>query len=457
MKIPGFESAFGIGILLLSFTIQMILFWRSYLKADGILSGERLKRKGKIKYWVIFGLLDLGNFILFGLIEDKFLLWSDAGIYAVEIIRDNIDIAMPIITTVLISLFGLTAASYTFQINDIHEQQRQNPNDKLFLEVYLNRTRFKFSVALWSTVWICMLSVSVYVLEEILCRTDVTKVYKAECGFILCLLATEVILWMLYLNWVLFFHERYIERYTKEILQYIVDSPDKNSINDKIELSQWLKRVNSVEMVFQRLLSNNVHVQDVFPLESRDLLIMLGGELENIDDGERQRGEALVKKYYELIDWRNAVIHLRNLNNDSSNVRMLLENPQKRNLEDIEKYIKEKRMKSERFTGMDLSSMDFFQGSDLENADFSNCDLRNINLEGSDCTGVNFTNALMSRMCLNGSLTGKVIRIDRNTKLKRANFHDCNLENTVIRSVFPDYFDMSEDTFSNVILTSSEM
>lgn len=445
-----YEILIGLILVLLFFAAQLLLYFKSYLQCDESRKNGGTGRRDKESHWIYWAIclpIDIFNF---------FIVLCGKSTWGSIITCDNVNIVMPIITTILISFFGLTAASYTFQINDMHEQQRQFPNDRFFIDIYLERTRFKFSVALWSTVLICILSVSIFMLEGLLGNRGISN-YKLECGFILCMFSTELILWMLYLNWVLFFHERYIDKYTGRILKNITDSSNNND-----KLAQLLKRVNSLEMIFQRILQNNVHVQDVYPLADRALLAMLGtnGPEDTENAADRENAENLLKSYYELINWRNAVIHLENSRNAKRKPNLLPGPLQINMLEKIETHIRQKRMTNERFTNMDLSSMTFLGESNLKNTDFSGCDLRNINLEGSDCSGANFTDALMSRIYLSRDLDEKRILIDRRTKLGGANFYNCNLGNSIIRYEKENkdaYFDMEEGNFNRAVLTSSEM
>lgn len=449
------EILMGIVLLLPFMLAQGLLYFRSFCKCDGIGinsgAGPRDK-KSNLAYLIVCILIDIFNL---------FVVMCGKSAWVSFITCDDVDIVMPIITTILISFFGLTAASYTFQVNDMHEQQRQFPNDSSFIDIYLERTRFKFSVALWSTVLICVLSVSIFMLGKLLEQGGIAN-YKLECGFILCVLSTELIMWMLYLNWVLFFHERYIDKYTKRILKYTVDLAD-----EEVKLPQMLKRVNSLEMIFQRILQNSVHVQEVYPLANRDLLAMVGADaLEADEESDKwENAENLVKFYDELIRWRNAVIHLQNSRNVKRKANLTPGLRQIEKLEKIEKYLKERRLVNERFTDMDLSSMEFFGESNLQNTDFSGCDLRNISLKGSNCNGANFSNALMSQIRLGGSLTEKGIWIDGETKLSCGNFYNCNLGNSTIlyerlaegSNEENDYFDMAEGNFNRVKFTNSEM
>lgn len=430
---------------------QYFLYKKSYRKCAVMKMDYSTGEKDKFSFWVyciVWLIIDVLNFWLVYFGKNKWLRF---------IVTGNVDIAIPIITTILISFFGLTAASYTFQINDLHEQQRQVPNDSSFIRDYLERTRFKFSVALWLTVLICALSVSIFMWENFLKETGITLYYKSECGFFLCTLSTELIMWMLYLNWVLFFHERYIDTYARRILKKVVN-PASAEMN---KLSDQLRRVNSLEMIFQRLLKNNVHVQDVYPLENRDLLAMLGYDgLE--DTAKKEVTITLVTEYYKLINWRNAVIRLQKSRDLNQKVNMILGLDLLEKLKEIEIYIKRNRMSSERFSDMDLSAMDFFKESNLEASDFSNCDLRNINLESSNCTGANFSNVLMSQIRLDESSHMKGVRIDRATKLNKTNFYNSNLERSAIfyrkdRSKKDDYFGLEEANFDKAILTASEM
>lgn len=437
---PNFETFIGVVILILFVIAQIVLFVKSYRQcAEG--------KGSTFWYCIIFVLLDILN--AFVVLLDKSKFWEN-------ITGNNIDVVMPIITTILISFFGLTAASYTFQINDMHEQQRRFPNDSSFIGIYLERTRFKFSVALWSTVLICVLSVTTFIFEGFLCKKNLTGFYKIESGYILCVFATELILWMLYLNWVLFFHERYIDKYTTEVLKSFADKS-----NEEEKIPELLTRVNSLEMIFQRIVKNNIHVQDVYPLENQDVLAMLGSDgLDSVGIAEkRKNAELLVKKYYELISWRNAVIHLQNSRNRNLRKKLIPGSQLKKSLKELEEHIRKKRMTNERFTNMDLSSLDFLRESNLEKCDFSNCDLRNINLEGSDCIGANFSDSLLGRIYMGSHPSEKGIKIDRNTDLSQVNFYNCNLENTTIQYDGNEdkYFSMKEDNFDHVILSKSEM
>lgn len=454
------ELIIGMIAVVIIVIVQIIVYLKSYSKCfeENLLHDSETRRKAVRRYWEVCVAVDIINAIVF--------CFQKIWLPTLENDKDIIT-GITIITTVLISFFGLTAASYTFQINDMHGQQREYPNYEIFIAEYLEITRFKFTIALWATVLISALSIGIFLINGILKEYGVTEYYVQEAGFILCCLAVEVILWMMYLNWVLFFHERYIDKYAFRVLR-TVKKKTKGG-NKSFAIESVLKRINDLELIFQRLLKNSIHIRGAYPLENRDLLAMFS----NVNAGntaQKQRAEECVADYYKILTWRNAVVRNANSKRNEKREGKKVDEDFLKRLENVEAYIRENRLNGESFSGMNLSGAELFAGGNLERANFSDSNLQNVDLTGSDCMRADFSNALINRVHFvkEGGQAMPGVRISEGTEMAKTNFYSSNMESSRIEygehaeyskvdteSGAFVYYSMEEGNFDNAVLSNS--
>ena len=377
------ETWVWILVIVVIVLVFLLLYFKSYVHYIMNADPDHYLNPGKrIKYIGYCFLVAVINCALFKIMECR---WIGS------LVGSTLDTGITIITTVLISFFGLTAASYTFQLNDLHGQQKDSPNDYAFIEEYLAMTRFKFTVALWGTVLISAVSIGLYMFEPFILTENIMD----ELKFILCCLSVETIIWMMYLNWVLFFHERYINKYAENVLRQSGGKDRTNSMS----VEECLKRINEIDIVVHRLRKNSIHIKETYPLKNRDMIAFLGGRDEMQPDQNEECRECL-QNYYTLRLWRNAVVREANsgLKRSGRKAETIFNNEYQNKLKMVEGYLKAGRLEGEIFTGMDLARMSIFAGARLEKADFSDSNLEYVDLRGTVCTSTNFSNTRMSRL-----------------------------------------------------------
>lgn len=433
--------------------VFLLLYFKSYVHYIMNDDPEHFLNPGKeIKYFLYCSAIVAINCGLFFVMEYGWLNSLNGN---------ALDDGITIITTVLISFFGLTAASYTFQLNDLHGQQRDSPNDYAFIEEYLAMTRFKFTVALWGTVLISAVSIGLYMFEPFILTENIMD----ELKFILCCLSVETIIWMMYLNWVLFFHERYINKYAENVLR---QSGGKGE-TDSLSVEECLKRINEIDIVVHRLRKNSIHIRETYPLKNRDMIAFLGGRDEMQPDQNEECRECL-QNYYTLRLWRNAVVREANsgLKRPGWKTETIFNKEYQNKLERVEGYLKAGRLEGEIFTGMDLARMSIFAGARLEKADFSDSNLEYVDLRGTVCTSGNFSNTRMSQlryfddsqstfdrniqMTFPDGSTG--IKISKETKFDQINCKNSNMEGSMVkRHIEGELFEISDESRENLMFS----
>lgn len=422
-------------------------------------------------------------------------------------IKEDMSTYITIITTVLISFFGLTAASYTFQINDMHTQQNQFPQYELFIDEYLGLTRFKFTIALYGTVLVSGCSVFSFLIDGICSgnyqngRSD-----KLEIDMILCSMGVEIITWMLYLNWVIFFHERYINKYAqramnrkiaeeknrfptesmvkyltqrcieycgekiktirqkiKEIVTDVLEIMDIGTEEDieinqqKAQLENYLRRLADLELIIQRLRKNKMHVIENYPLQDREILVFCPGSAGSRNESLRIQSEKIWESYQGMIIIRNAIVRLHNYQRGD---KFLYDKEyfSEERLKAVENYIRNKRVTGEDFFDMDLSEVNLFQNGKLENSNFRNSNLQDANLKGSQCRNTSFSGCMLSGMYVEDreNVREPGVTISRSTCLENVNFSNSNMESS--RLCFKkgqERFSMKGGNFDQVIFSNS--
>ena len=357
------------------------------------------------------------------------------------------------LAAVVITMFGLSAASYAFVCSELRAEESKKPYLSKVLKKYFENMWIYFisslifsGMALVTCVF--CLSFGQYlgsdVLLEVFSETQIryyNDSFTVLCilTFAVCIISLTAFFVMLAFNYHIFQREAKYDKIAIEMRQEIA-SRYAQPENEEDQTDIGLEKVNNLEKLINRIIKNHEDVGKSFNSEERNDRMISNLFLRKINDGylsenntcshtwdsikntekrqsrwdcccemakhdkewlekeescDRKTEPALpsdigfTEVYDDLICYRDTVLVSKNSQKEKDQIRQAV---------CLRRSIKKRllifMMWGESFNGMDLSRMSL-SGGDFQNTDFSKCDLTYSRLKGAYCKEADFSNAKM--------------------------------------------------------------
>lgn len=358
---------------------------------------------------------------------------------------------------VVITLFGLSAASYAFVCSELRTEEKNLPHLSRIISKYRQKLwEFFVSSLILSVVSVIISIISLGLAQNIsseeLFETSNYLIYTyanskfqllSFLTFCTIIFTIYTILIMALFNWRIFHRENSYSKIAKALCNESLQAYKAPENGNKLKGNEnELEKIHNLETLINRIVKNHEGIGDSYSPEHRVeqlLKSLLKKKLKNgfyIEDTngnrcwssisndakkesqwERCKKEAknnieyLNQKYFD----NSTIIDKQTPSNYSfikvyfdlicyRNCRLVYTSNFINNSENgnclrwsIKKRLLLFLMWEETFSGMDLSGMSF-SGGDLRKANFSNCDFTRVRLKGSNCEGADFSGSRMPGM-----------------------------------------------------------